>query len=339
MGKSKNTAVLDWPLGKGRPGREVWYGFATVPERRLALWYRYTLLSTTDGHQEARCWVGVTDGQGDHSAFGTRSLALHSVDLLRAPFGLDIGSANGIRNDAVFGAIETERGKVEWDLHHDPDTLTFTPLRSRTVTDLASRFLGTGKHWSENQSIEVSGTVCIGDEEIELDGAPGHQGHTVGRSSPKRWQWVHCNDFGVDGLAIEALNLGGKLSICLRTPDGPYLLNKLGDVAGPWANETLEVSPGVWEFKATGSRAQLQCRLEADPSHWQYVAYKCPDGTTRYNAHCSLTRLLLRSRTWENGWTEWPDAKSKTARAEWVDVTPPVAGEYAPTDWTTDGEE
>lgn len=334
MAKSKNTPVKDWPLEMGRPAREVWYGFATAPERPLALWYRYTLLSTSGDYQEARCWAAVTDRNGDLSTFGTHRIPLHDADILRAPFGIEFGAAGTISDDRVTGTVDTAESHVEWDLHHDPDTLTFSPVRSRAVTDLASKFLGTGKHWSVNQSVRVSGTIRVGDEEFELTDAPGHQGHTVGKTPPDRWRWVHCNDFGVDGLAIEALDLGGKLSICLRTPDGPYLLNRLVDLVGPWANQTIEASPGVWEFKTTGEQAQIQCRMEADPDHWQRVAYKCPDGSLRYNAHCSVTRLLLRCRTWESGgWTQWPDAKSTTARAEWVDIAPPVPGEYGPDDW------
>lgn len=337
MARSDNAPVLDWPLDAGSPGREVWYGFATDTDRPLALWYRYTLVSTTDGHQEGRCWAAVSDGTGPRSTFGTRAVTPDGTTSQAAPFEFSLDGIGSIRDEQVTGRVETDRGTVEWDLQHEPDTVTFTPLRSAFVTDMASRLLGTGHHWSANQSVRVSGTITVGDETIDLQHGTGHQGHTVGRSTPERWRWVHCNGFDAAGVVVEALDLDGPVSICLRTPERTHRLNRLMHLYGPWANSTVEASPGRWEFVGRGDDAQVRCRVDADRDHWQRAAYLCPDDSQRYNAHCSLSRVELEYRTkGADGWSDWQETTSETGRAEWVDTEPPVGGEYQPTEWTVD---
>ncbi|MFB6180110.1 MAG: hypothetical protein ABEI77_10355 [Halorientalis sp.] len=335
MDHSKNVPVFDWPLDPGSPGREVWYGFATAQDRPLALWYRYTLVSTMGDHQEARCWVAVSDGAGRLSTFGTHAVPLGQVTIQHTPFEIAVGTAGTIRDGRVTGRVETGPGTVSWDLQHDPDAVTFTPLRSPVLTDLASRVLGTGHHWSVNQSVRVSGTITVGDERIEVSNGTGHQGHTVGRSTPDRWHWVHCNGFGDDHLAVEALDLDGTLSVCLRTAERTHQLNRVSHLAGPFSNRTVDSSPGTWTFLGRGDGAQVRCRVAADSAHWQRAAYRCPDDSRRYNAHCSLSYVELEYRTNDaDGWSDWQQATSDTGRAEWVDSEPPIDGQYLPADWS-----
>lgn len=328
-----NRPRFDWPVPAGQPAREVWYGLVTHPSRPLALWVRYTLVSITAGHREARIWGALTDGAGDRSCFGTRSRRLDDLSLSAAPFELIIDGAGTLASDGATGSVETDAGRLTWDLEHEPDPVTFTPLRSRRLTTLASRLLGTGRHRSCNQSIRTAGTVTLDGERIRFEDAPAHQGHTVGRSSPDRWRWVHCNTFGGD-WAVEALAVSGRLSICLRTPDGVHRLNRLHHLVGPWANETVAAEPGRWRFRGAGDGARVECTVRAEPAHWQRVSYLCPDGSRRYNAHCSLSRVELRVNTSvTDGWAEM---NSDRGRAEWVAAEPPVAGTYRPERWTVD---
>lgn len=330
--ESDNDAALGWPLDPGSPGREVWYGLVSHPEQPIAFWFRYTMVSTTDGHQEARCWAAITDrDSGKASTFATRTEALETVDCETKPFRLAFGDDVELRDDRARGVVTSDRGSIEWDLSYQPDEFVFTPLRSPRVTAFASRVLGAGQHWSANESVRMSGTVTVGDRQIALDEAFGHQGHTVGRDPPSQWNWVHCNEFDADGVVVEALDVDGLLSICLRTPEQNYLLNRLGHILHPRRNKTVDSAPGTWEFRGRGDGAELRCTVRADTDHWQRAAYLCPDGTKRYNAHCSLSALELSFRTkGAGGWTEWQTTTTDRARAEWVDTEAPISGEYRP---------
>jgi hypothetical protein len=327
-----NRPRFDWHVARGDPAREVWYGLVTARERPVVLWFRYTLLSTTGGHREARLWGAVTSTDprvSDH--FGTTVAEPGSVSVESAPFAFAFSGEDRLTTTGAIGSVQAADASIQWNLSYEPSADQFTPLRSRRLTDLAVRLLGTGRHWSANQSIRVDGSVTVGDETLTLTDAPGHQGHTVGTSAPDGWQWVHCNAFPESDLSIEALRTRGRTSIFVREGEEAYRLNRLRHVVGPFANSCRRASAGSLQFTGSGDGIQLDASVSVDPAHWQLAAYRAPDDSTRYVAHCSLSTIELRYRTRANrGWSDWQTVESDRARAEWADTEPPVDGTYRP---------
>lgn len=329
MGGDPNAAQFPWPVGEGEPAREVWYSLVSPRDVSVAFWYRYTLLSTESGSQEGRLWAALTDSAGPaNSRFVTESFDLTDVETSPEPFSLAIGGSE-LTSSSARGTI----GDVSWDLAYEPDSYAFTPLRSQRLTNLLSKTLGTGKHWSRNESVFMSGEVTVGHRTIELDEAPGHQGHTVTfTTAPEDWTWVHCNDFEEDDSAVlEALRLDDKLSVCFRIDGEVYAFNRLHHVlpASPYANEIDHDDVGEWRFSASGGGIDLSVTVEAPENRWQTVAYKVPDDSLRYNAHCSLSDVTV---TYSTDGGEENRLTSTSGRAEWVSDEPPIDGEYQP-DW------
>jgi len=331
-----NAPQHDWPLAPGQPGREVWYSLVTHPERDLGFWYRYTLLSTESGHREGRLWAALTDRENpERSCFLSRSVAPDDVGYSTDPFllVLDDGEQTHRGAHGHIGANHDRDGDdidVAWQFSYAPDSETYSPLRSRRLTNLLARFAGGGKHWSVNQSVRMDGTLRLGGpggERIEFDDAPGHQGHTLSSHPPEKVTWVHCNAFDDPSVALEALYAGGMLSLCLRRDGEVHALNRLKHVVGPWANETTHVEPGEWRFEGSGEGISVSVRVGADEDHWQRVAYRAPDDTLRYNAHCSLSSVEL-SYDVTDGPTRTLAADA--GRAEWVTAEKPIPGEYRP---------
>lgn len=325
-----NAPHLGWHLEKGERGREVWYSLVTDTDRRVAFWHRYTLLSTEGNHREARLWAGLTGGDKDF--FETRRYPLEEAEF-GAPFSLSFGEAR-LTSSSARGALETDAGDASWRFEYDPDDTVFTPLRSERVTDIAE-VLGSGRHWSANQSVRMDGKLRVGDETYDFADAPGHQGHTVGRSAPGVWSWFHCNSFDSDGSAcVEALNVEGRTSLFLRRDGETHALNRLSDIVGPTANETTTNRPGKWKMRARSEGVKLHVRVEAgDKGEWKKAAYLTPDDTPRYVAHSSLASVQVTYRVKRGlGWSERRTLESDSARAEWAKKTPPVGerDEYTP---------
>lgn len=328
MQPDPNNPVNDWPLAEGAPGREVWYSLVSPRDASVAFWYRYTLLSTESGYQEGRLWAALTDREEpENSTFVSESFAFEDVWPDGDPFELTIGDSV-LTSSSAEGEIED----VSWNLEYDPDTYAFTPLRSEKLTNVLSKTIGTGKHWSRNESVFMDGEVTVGDRTIEFEDAPGHQGHTVSSTSPPEdWTWVQCNDFeDEDSAVLEALRLDDKLSLCFRVDGEVYPLNRLMYVlpASPWANEVEHDEVGHWRFRGEGEGIELQVTVES-PDHWQTVAYKVPDDSIRYNAHCSLSDVTV---TYSKDGGPTQTITSDAGRAEWVKDEPPMEGEYEP-DW------
>jgi hypothetical protein len=329
MQPDPNEPVNDWPVPTGEPAREVWYSLVSPRDASVAFWYRYTLLSTASGYQEGRLWAALTDREDSASSvFLSKSVPLDAVRTARDPFELTIDDST-LTSARARGEIES----VSWDLSYDPDTYAFTPLRSQRLTDLLSRTVGTGKHWSRNESVFMDGTVSVGGRTIDFADAPGHQGHTVSSlSPPAEWTWVQCNDFAEDESAVlEALRLDDKLSLCFRVGGEVYPLNRLQHVhpLSPTANELERDEVGHWRFAGAGEGIELEATVESPEGCWQTVSYKVPDDSLRYNAHCSLSAVTV---TYTKG-GETRTLTSDAGRAEWVSTEPPIEGEYRP-DWT-----
>jgi len=275
MQPDPNEPVNDWPVPTGEPVREVWYSLVSPRDASVAFWYRYTLLSTTSGYQEGRLWAALTDpADSAASTFVSRSVPLSAIRAGRDPFELVIDDAV-LTSSGATGDIEA----VSWDLRYEPDTYAFTPLRSQRLTNLLSRAIGTGKHWSRNESVFMTGEVTVGDRTIDFEDAPGHQGHTVSSlSPPEDWTWVQCNDFAEDESAVlEALRLDDKLSLCLRVGGEVYPLNRLKHVLSrsPSANELVrdEVVRRRWHYpepepgrpaREAGTERRLSLRRRVD---------------------------------------------------------------------------
>ncbi|MDY6779078.1 MAG: hypothetical protein SV760_00715, partial [Halobacteria archaeon] len=249
------------------------------------------------------------------------------------PLELDYGGDASLTSDSAEGSIDSPVGDVSWDLSYEPDDVTFTPLRSRRITDIAVALLGAGRHWSFNESVAMDGTLELGDETVELEGAPGHQGHTVGTNVPESWSWVHCNSFDDETAVLEALEIEGKLSVCFRHDGEVHMINRLHHVVGPLFNKSTANDVGEWRFLAKGDGVKLEAEVSVEPGKWRHAAYLTPDDTTRYVAHCSLADIRVKYQVKQGGdWSEPRVVESNAGRAEWSDVTPPAGDEddYVP---------
>lgn len=306
----RNAKASRWPAS---PTREVWYGY--VGDELRVLWYQYVLLST-ENTREARVWAGYNERNGP-SKFVSQGFGTGAVTTTHCPFSLDIAG-----NEVTDRSASGSPGDIGWDLTWSEDDVTFTPLRSRWLTGAVDRVTGTGRHASVNGAVRVDGTVTVDDEEIEFTNAAGNQGHSVGAPSTD-WRWMQCGTFPDPTVSIEAISIGGRLSICFRHDGQVCLLNRVQHLVGPWANVTEYDRPGHWSFRAAGDGVRLSAMVRADPEQWQRVRYRTPGGK-HYNAHCPLSTVRLKYAYDDQTRT----IESSGGRAEWVGTEPPIDGEY-----------
>lgn len=334
-----NTAGLDWPLAPGERGREVWYLLVTTRDGTVAFWYHLEVVSTGNTNL-GRSWVAIAGRDGD-SVFAARPVDVGDIDARARPFALQTGEER-LTSASTAGRID-DRTTVDWELEYEPDTYAFTPLRSQSLTNLLANTVGTGKHWSRNQSVQMTGTVTLEaaadafssyDGTISFEDAPGHQGHTVSSQSAPELTWLHCNDFETetvraDDITVEALQYGRLLSVCLRVDGEVYAFNRVQHVlpVSPRSNTVEHNELGEWRFRTRGGPIGLRATVDAD-DHWHHTAQFMPDGDRRYDVHCPFANLEL-SYSVEG---DIGAVTSDRARVEWVRPEPPMHGDYRP-DW------
>jgi hypothetical protein len=177
----------------------------------------------------------------------------------------------------------------------------------------------------------MDGEVTVGDRTVDFEDAPGHQGHTLGSAPPDSWTWIQCNDFADRSVVLEALDIEGTLSLCLRRDGEVHALNRLKHVVGPTSNRTEHDEPGLWRFSGSGEGVDLRVTVRApEDVKWQTVSYMAPDETLRYNAHCSLADVTL---TYTVGGEEPVTLESSAGRAEWVGAEAPLPDAEYPPEW------
>lgn len=326
-----NEPFFEWPSVDG-PAREVWYAVVAHPEEPLAFWWRYTIVQTSTD-SEVRVWAAVSDGRPDgDSVFVTEAFDLDALDLESHPFRLTVGADARLADDESRGRVGGSETTIAWAFDYEHDSLTFTPIRDESVMRTAAEQLGTGCHWSANQSIEVDGTLTIGDEEYTFSDAAGHQGHTAGTSAPDRWVWAHCNTFEAD-ISLEALRVNDRLtSVCLRLPEQNVLINRQETVFGEGGVTTVTESAtaGTWAFRGETEDTGFDVRFDAERD-LQCVSYLTPDESLRYNTHCSLADVELH--------VDGDRYRADGARIEWVQKSPPRSGSYPPFEGRAPGGE
>jgi len=325
---SDNDPYFSWPLDSGERAREVWYSLVSHPDLPVGFWYRYTLLSTDSGHQEARVWAALSRrGSGADGDLVTRSSPLESAEVEGDPFRLSVED-NELTSHSAKGSVEG----IEWDLSYEPDERTFVPLEGDGMGG------ETGDHWSANQSVEMTGTVQVDGETYHFEDAPGHQGHTVGTAAPPSWSWTHANSFGDDAdTVVEALEFAGMATVCFRHDGDMYALNTMDQILE--GNRSVENEPGRWVFKGESDEIELRVEVEVDADEdserWKKAAYLTPDDTVRYVAHASLADVRVVYETEDEEETLGTDS----GRVEWAGKVPPVGekNEYAPEEFARKG--
>ncbi len=270
------------------PHYEVWYGKVDIAPGR-ALWFRYTTLDGTV--KQASCWAIYFDG--DRCEGAKDNYPLEEI----APFG---GQHRGFHlSDDLHldesGAVG-RAGEVSWDLSwtdsgrhfsYMPHVLEKIGLARSTYDDCLL-------------DLRVTGTIRVGDTQIEVDDAPGMVGHIQGkRIMGYNWAWSHCNcfddapDAAFEGLSVRAL-LGSRVSPKLsafviwvdgrqysfRTPVAMLLNNS-------------EYTRDHWVFSARSGDVVLSGEARS-PNNVALVEYTDTDGSHLWCYNSKLSDLEVR---------------------------------------------
>jgi hypothetical protein len=270
------------------PHYEVWYGKVDIAPGR-ALWFRYT---TLDGKkQEASTWAIYFDGED--CVGGKDNYPLEQLAALDGPHrGFHVSDELHLDDGQAIGRAGEVSWKLRWTdsgrhFSYMPHVLEKIGLAKSTYDDCLL-------------DLRVSGTIEVGDEQIDVDGVPGMVGHIQGkRIMGYNWAWSHCNCFDDDpdaafeGLSVRAL-LGGRVSPKLsafviwvdgrqysfRSPMGMLLNNS-------------EYGQDHWVFSARKGDIVLSGEARS-PNNVALVEYTDTDGSHLWCYNSKLSDLTVR---------------------------------------------
>ena len=166
---------------RGRRGTyENWYVTVNDPARRQGYWLRYTSFNPAPGVDvEPHCalWGFFFDHEDPSANWGAKcTFPLGTLQLQSRPFVLRIEDAM-LSRKGCSGEVESERGRMRWDLHWDSRERPFPFLSPPWHMLSAVANIGV------QPAIKVFGTIDVNGKTAHLEHAPGGQQHT----------WAHIN--------------------------------------------------------------------------------------------------------------------------------------------------
>jgi hypothetical protein len=279
---------------RGRTGAyEAWYVTVSDPAKRLGFWIRYTSFNPAPGVEaeaHSALWGFYFDHENPSANWGAKaSFPLSSLQFQSRPFVLRIDDALLVRN-GCSGEIESERGKMSWDLRWDSRERPFPFLRPPW------HMLSSVANIGVQPAIKVSGRIEVNGKPVYLEHAPGGQHHTWGTQHALEWNWGFASgdDFWVAGATSRVRSrLGPELigtPVATHARQQRFIFNDPVHVLGTRG----PIAPESWTAQAKLGSRQLHVAVTPRPSDLIGVTMPDPRGGSRVIYHTEVADLELR---------------------------------------------
>lgn len=293
-----------WRIWK-RSFFEVYFVKINDLSRNIALWLRYTLLSSESGKREAMVWGAFFDFKNRANNVAIRNgYPINGVHIGKRNFDISVGPSE-FAGSKLKGQVQNDRSKMTWALQfekggilvrHLPWPLYYGPFPS-------SKFV------APFCSARISGEIVINSEKIQLDSAPAYEGHFWG-TEQYPWVWAHCNTFQEDdtcffeGVSARPKILGHGLP--QLTALFFYWEGCLHRVSSPikWFRNRSSYRLGYFAFEAEEKGLRFSGTLTAKPADMIVWCFENPDGTKlfshlSFNADMSLQIFRKEKKNWK----------------------------------------
>jgi hypothetical protein len=305
-----NWNAFQWDREPGH--YEVYYVSLTDRGSGRGAWIRYTMLAPLDG--EATCSLWFMAMHPDGGALGRKAdFPISALQAGAEPFELRIGDSV-LSDNGMAGSFED----VAWDLSWSPNLPAAEHVHP-WLRRIASTLL-----FLPHPALDISGTLTVGDQALELDGARGGQAHLWGSKHANRWCWAHCDDFEtldgearrddyLDGVSVYVPRLGREVG-----PNTP-VVGRFGgrDFASrnPIKVTTNKSAIGLttWVFSAVDGSRKIDVEVNAPRDTLAGVTYHDPDGQEAYCYNSEVA--TMRVHVWERdrSYHGWKPVETLTA--------------------------
>jgi hypothetical protein len=272
---------------------EVWYVTVNEPAKRQGYWIRYTSFRPAPGVEveaHSALWGFYFDHENPSANWGAKAtFPLESLQLQSHPFVLRIDDALLMRN-GCSGEIESERGRMTWDLRWDSREQPFPFMRPPW------HLLSSVANIGVQPAIKVSGRIEVNGKVAYLEHAPGGQHHTWGTHHALEWNWGFASgdDFWVTGATSRVRSRLGPALV--GTPVGTHTRQQRFIFNGPVhvLGTRGPITPESWTAEAKLGPRQLHVALTPRRSDLIGVTLQDPHGGSRVVYHTEVADLELR---------------------------------------------
>lgn len=305
MTERSDNALRFRPEADGHVESYFLRGNAT--DRRLAIWLKATVFSPRPDSAVAELWCIVFDAENERHWAEKRTVPFQHAEFSGEPMRIEIadGSFELADQGIARGQIEGEGGACRWDLSWDRRE---GPLGERLCI-LPSEKMVDGSFPRSTPltpfpTFEMSGSIEVWDETIDVDGWKGMQGHNWGDEHAWEYAWGHCPFLDdqnepfcwVEGFSART-RIAGRPSpvisaLVIRRGDETYRFDRLVDL---WRqNADIDLENYRWRLDLHGPDGKASVVMDADPDQMVCLGYHNPDGRLSYCLNSKLARVDLR---------------------------------------------
>lgn len=291
----------------GRDGVESWFLRANAPDGPRALWLKITTLTRRGESGVAEAWCALFDGDRTHAWRATMPLPAASLGLdgphhlvLRAAGAHWVLDEHGGRST---GQLADATQTVNWDL-------TFTrgegalgdPLCLLPSRQLVDGPLPKSKLLTPFPVLRFSGQLRWGDDEWDLDGMTGMQGHNWGAAHAPEYAWGQCVFFDGHGAPIAVaegasgcITLGPVTTplislLSVRYDGREYRFDRLLEL---WRQHPRLDFP-KWTLRIAGPDGEATLAMQGRPDRMVCLGYDNPREPRRYCLNSKTAAVTLR---------------------------------------------
>ncbi len=285
-----------------RPGDPVghyesYFLRANHPERPLAFWLRYTLLSPRRDPDKAigSVWAVVFNGEtGIHYA-AREDFPFSTCHFASGPFSVTIGESV-LDGGRAAGIASSNGTKIAWDLRYTGDQSPLLLLPRSWYED----WVPAAKSLVGLPLARFDGTLAVGGERMEIRGWRGSANHNWGARHTSSYAWGQVAGFDTHPesfleVATAQINIGPWRGPCLT----PVVLRHNGREEAMNGMMTMLMAKGsysyfVWSFASENSRVAVEGTIAAPREAFVGLLYSDPPGGGRQCLNTKIASCELR---------------------------------------------
>ncbi|MDZ7577681.1 MAG: hypothetical protein U0904_05845, partial [Candidatus Nanopelagicales bacterium] len=284
---------------------ESWFLRANDPKSPRSVWIKSTVLCRADGSAVAETWVSVFDGDRTSAARETVPIGDATITGGETPLVTEIaGTTMRLDSDGgtAVGSIDTESGKLAWDLTlaRVPGFLG-EPLSLLPTRKLIDAPVPKNKLLTPFPVASYSGSVTWDGAEWLIDDWFGMQGHNWGEAHSPEYAWGQCvftdsqsRPFAMMEGASGRVQLGPVTTpllsmLTVRRNGKEFRFDRLVDL---W-RQTPKLAFPKWQLRMRGRDGQALLTMIANPARMVCLGYDNPNGQRSYCLNSKTSEVTL----------------------------------------------
>lgn len=290
---------------------EVWYWKLNSIDKKIAFWYRFTILKTS-AKSLIEVWGILTINSmngGNKQKHSLRciknSYELQNAEIISEKENYTIKIAENSTNFThTEGNLKDSNGFIKWNLSHTPEDES---LSHNFLPYVLWKF-GFSKNYAVTvyEDLTFNGEIIYDNQAIPVNNAKGMQGHLCGPKQGHSWAWAHGNIFYDEKTGEQIPCIVDILTACVKL--GNFIVSpNISSVFIKYKDRLLQTKsfkdilttkskylPCRWNIEFKQSNYDCKMEISTEEPLIAGVKYEDTDGSNLFCYNSKMATIKLR---------------------------------------------